>query len=336
MSASNNGKISMPRIATTALLTSFALAALPGCQFDEGLIINNMYGTVLVPEEAATKTFVDLDGNEQTLTHPANIGPVYVGVFPAVQPADVLASYPHPEIGPIYLDGVNGDTYPYGGTTVGDIRFPCFQSLRCKLISGRFQDYDELVEWYNGTLGQPIVDADGREVDNGTYFQQTCWDLLEVTSDEEVRLTSYDQDRDGELGSGEGLDFFQNADGDFEAEFILRQQEYFWDQNQENCEAGTDCTGFSLWAYMDGPADNSGTFSTCNATGQNGFEVEEYNYDFFGGRVESDVLNQPGNYIGEGDWVANGHVEGGTVVDGAYVWENIYDRPVIRLGHEVQ
>ena len=325
------------KLTMTRTLAALALTGtLAGCSFDENLPIHNMRGTIVVPREAATRTLADADGNDFEITDVRNIGPIYIGLYPSVFPADVVDSYPHPEIGPQFLEGVQGDTYPYGGTTVGDLRFGCFESLVCKLASGRFVDYDSIVDWFNNTLNDPIVDPDDRLVESGVYFQQTCWDLMEVTSDEEVRITAFeDQNDDGKLTELD-LDLVENADGDFEGEFLLQQQDFYWDQNQQDCEPGIDCTGFSVWAFMDGPAQLDSTFTTCESAGQLGFEVEDYQHDFFGGRVESNVLNQPGSYISLGDWVSDSYVEGGQVVDGAYVWNNMFDRPVIRLGHEVE
>ena len=56
---------------------------------------------------------------------------------------------------------------------------------------------------------------------------------------------------------------------------------------------------------MDGPGRQGGDFSTCEQDFNSGFEVEEYDHDFFGGRVWPDVLNSPTTYLGEGDWVSD-------------------------------
>ncbi|NCG18723.1 MAG: hypothetical protein GWP91_06900 [Rhodobacterales bacterium] len=322
------------------LISLLAMSSLAGgCKYQEGLIINTMKGTVVVPRAAAIKTGLDAAGNPLSADpNIANIGPVYIGVFPSVYPANVVASFPHPEVGPQYQDGVEGDTYPYGGTTVGDIRFACFQALACKVTSGRFVDYDAMAIWFNDILGQPIVSADNQNVTSGELIRQTCFDLLEVTSDEEVRLTAF-EDRNGDDKLNElDLDFVENADGDFEGEFTLWQQDFFWDRDEERekgCTPGLDCTGFSVWAFADQPDSVSGRFTACEDGSNEGFEVEEYNHDFFGGRSVPDVLNRPTQYITEGDIVANEYLDGGDWVEGAYLWKDVYDRPTIRLGHEV-
>lgn len=326
------------------------LAGTSGCVFDEQLIEYNMQGTIVVPREAATRTFLspdalancyatedgDEDGEANECVDVRNIGAVYVGVFPSVFGANVVATYPHPEVGPGLEAGSLGDTYPYGGTSVGDFRFPCFDDLQCKLVSGRYQDYEQIISWFNETLEIPITDAEARPVESGEYFRQTCMDLLEVTSDEEINLLPKDADSSGAVEMTE-LDFVENADGDFESTFVLYAQEFFWDQEQEEAEGcipGTDCTGFSVWAYVDQPS-SLGVYNSC-IDGTQGYEVEEYNYDFFGGRVASNILNDPSTYVSVGDWVSDSHKSGSEWVPEAYVWKDIYDQPVIRLGYEVK
>ena len=330
----------MNRFALHTVVPSLAFLAaaggMSGCQYDEGLLIHNMRGTIVVPRAAATRQITDEDGNTTEVVDARNIGPIYVGVFPSVFPANVIDTFPHPEVGPVYLDGVQGDTYPYGGTTIGDLRFGCFDNLACKLVSGRHFDYESIIDWFSNTLNTPILDAEGREVDNGEYYRQVCFDLMEVTSDEEVYITvTSDQNNDGEINAAD-LDFKENADGDFEAEFVMWQQDFFWDQNAEDCTPGSDCPGFSVWAFMDGPSGVDSSFATCETDNNSGFQVNEYNVDFFGGRAEPDVLNAPSKYIGIGDWVSSEFKQGGEWVEGAYRWDNIYAEPVIRLGHEVQ
>ncbi len=212
----------------------------------------------------------------------------------------------------------------------------CLDNLTCRVTSGRYESYQHLVDWFNDTVGAPVVDPDNRTVEDGEYFRQTCFDLMEVTSDEEVMLLPPDRDGDDKI-TAKDLDFVENADGDFEGEFKIWQQDFFWDREDEaksGCTPGLDCKSFKVWAYMDGPATD-GNFVTCDGGDAIGFEVEEYNYDFFGGRVFEDVLNQPDGYIGAGDWVANQYLDGNTAVDGFYEWQNVYDQPTIILGHEV-
>lgn len=324
-----------------SFLSLFALVAAvgtqAGCRFDEGLAIHNLVGTVVVPRAAATRQQLQEDGTVVDVVDVRNIGPVYIGLFAAVEEANVIQTYPHPSIGPIYLDGVQGDTYPYGGTTIGDFRFACFDALTCRVTSGRYDSYDAIVEWFNDTLKSPIADADGRTVNNGEYFRQTCMDLMEVTSDDEVHLLPPDHDDDGKITAVD-LDFVENEDGDFVGEFKIWQQQYFWDQEDQektDCTPGLDCKSFSVWAFMDGPSEADAGFTTCESDDFIGFEVEEYNYDFWGGAAQEDVLNKPGTYIGAGDWVSDSYLDGGTATPGFYQWNNAFDRPTIILGHQV-
>lgn len=315
---------------TLRLATTFGLlAALPGisgCAFDEGILIHNLEGMVRVPVAAATRT-VTTDEGEQTLTDPRFIGPIYLGLFPSVLPEGTVASYSHPEIGPQFATGVQGDTYPYGGTTVGDIKFTCLEFLRCKLISGRFPSYDDIVRWYDDVLGTPVVDADGKTIEHGILIQQVCFDLLEVTSDHEIGLITGDVNGDG-VADDLDLDFQLSADGQYyEAPFTIWQQNWYWDVDEEKetgCTPGRDCTGFSLWGFMDAPDGASNLFSTCNPN--QGVDREVYNQDFRGGKAYSDVLNKPTSYITSGDWVAN---EG-------YVWKDMFEQPTLDLDFEVQ
>jgi hypothetical protein len=294
-----------------------------GCAYDENLVIANIQGTVVVPRAAATRIFVDADGVETELTDVRLIGPVYLGLFPAVLPPNNVASYSHPEVGPQYIEGIQGDTYPYGGTTVGDIKYACFEFLTCKVITGRYVDFDSLASWFADTLQQPILDANDLPVTNGEYVRQTCFDLLEVTSDEEIQLTAiHDRNNDDKLDEND-LDFVENKDGDFEATFKFIQQDWYWDQRDKDCTPGIDCTSFSLWGFMDAPSTISNLFSTCDSGA--GYRETTYTNDYYGGRPHMNVLNQPSTYISIGDWVA----------DEGYVWDDMFEQPTIRLGFEV-
>jgi hypothetical protein len=302
------------------LLGLFVL--LGACRYEEGLIISNMQGTVFIPEEAATRTIVNAEGVEETITDVKLIGPVYLGVYPSILPQDIVAPYPHPEVGPQYLEAIAGNAYPYGGTTIGDLRFACLEFLTCKVSSGRFEEWQDIVDWF-ADLGLPIKDASGVEVTTGQYLQQTCFDQLNVTSDAEARLTAYqDVNDDGAINELD-LDFvYVPEEHGFRAPFTLWQQEFFWDlaeEEQTGCTPGTDCTGFSLWGWMDAPSTLDYVYSTCD--GSFGFPNEIYNNEFNGGAVQPDVLNFPSTYLGSGDAVSS---EG-------FVWNDIYDQPELVL-----
>lgn len=270
---------------------ALAGAALSGCYFDEGLDIENLVGTVVVPEEAATRT-ITVDGEEQTITDVRLIGPVILGLFPGV--SEGIFQYPHPAVGPSFQQGIAGDTYPYGGTTVGDIRFACVQALTCKLSSGRHVDFQSIIDW-NAMIGQPVTDAFGNEITSGLYLRDICFDYLEASSEDELRITvTSDRNGDGALDQGD-LDFIQRNDGKFEAAFTIWQQEFFQDP-----ETGT---GFTLWGWHDTPSADVFSFKTCDPN--DGFNQVEYNTQFDAGRFPRDLLNSPSEYIEEGDWVAS-------------------------------
>lgn len=274
-----------------SLLMIVALAS--GCGYDESLSIHDMNFSITLPEEAATRTFIHSDGSEELVSDPALIGPVYVGFYPSVQ--EGIQPYLYPEIGPIYEAGIDGDAYPYGGSSIGDIRFPCMEYLQCKVVSGRYVDFDDMVSWFNDTLEAPIVDASGDVVTSGDYIAQTCFDLLNYSDESEIRLTATDdKNEDGALDKLD-LDFVQQADGTYKGDFTVYQQEYF-----QNAETGD---GFTLWGWMDAPDVLTQRFTTCDPT--QGYQETEYNNDFFSGRPYLDLLNFPSNYIGAGDWVAS-------------------------------
>lgn len=272
------------------------LAALPlaACTFNEELEIYDLRGTVVLPEEAATRT-VTIDGVETEITDVRLIGPVVLGLYPSVRKGAL--EYTSPEAGPVFQSDLPGDAYPYGGTTLGDIRFACLSALTCKVASGRFVDFDALVGWFQDTVGEPLTDQYGNAVTNGDALRQACYAIGRFTSDEEVRLTATeDKNLDGHIDERD-LDFVQRNDGKFEAEFTIWQQEYFAD---EDCE-GDGC-GFALWGWMDAPSDASYQFSTCDPT--DGQTEATYAADFYGGRQYRDLLNFPANYISSGDYVA--------------------------------
>lgn len=287
----------------TNLIAVMALC-LSGC-FVEGLEIYDLHGVVKLSKDAATRDFSREEGVE-TVTDVRMVGPVYLGLYASV--IDGIESYPHPERGPQFIEGTPGDTYPYGGTTIGDIRYACFEFFSCKLVSGRHVDFDSIVDWFANTLENPITDADGNIVTNGDFIRQTCYELLEVTSDEEIRVTADDDNEDGAIDVND-LDFVDAGDH-YEAEFTIWQQDWY--------------EGMSLWGFMDAPSTVNYEFSTCNPN--LGFQENEYNRDFRAGLQQTDVLNVPSQYISGGDWVAS---EG-------YIWNNPEDVAELMIDFSVE
>jgi len=271
------------RIFSVLTLSLVAIGA-SGCAFDERLVVEDMKGRIIVPAEAATRVMAN---GEEVANDPRLVGPVYLGLYPNVRTDQY--GYPHPELGPSLGEGLTGDTYPYGGTSVGDFRFPCVQDLVCRVTSGRFVDFDEMLGWFGDYYQDPITTSTGEAITTGEFIRQTCFETLRVTSDEEIRLTAYvDKNEDGNLDKLD-LEFVENADGNLEAEFTVFQQEFV--------------PGFKLWAFMDAPAQVDGRFSSCDPTqGTNG---GQYVDEFQGGRPFRFLLNRPDFYITEGDWVTS-------------------------------
>lgn len=289
------------------LTTLGALVFVAGCSFDEGgLIVEDMTGKVVVTEEAATCQ--DADGND--ITDVRCIGPVVLGLYPSI---DRLSfEYPHPELGPQFDAGQVGDAYPYGGTTVGDFKFACAEALNCKVVSGRHLSWDALLDWFEETWGQELLNDDGAPIENGAQLQQQCFEYMAVTSDEEINAIQWDDRNEDGVVDENDLMFVQNADGDFEADFTIYQQEFFSDE-----ETGQ---GFSLWGWMDAPADVLATYSTCtDDSDYNGFDVDYYNIDYTGPVQYPELLNFPSDYIDEGDYVSSAE----------HVYETAYDTGVV-------
>jgi len=275
---------------------------LSGCLYDEQLPQIDITGKVVLPRAALTRTTVsatttDTDGDgiidETTLEASAEpvtdvrlIGPVYLGAFSGIDTQSF--DYPHPSMGPIITTDYPGDTFPYGGTTVGRIDFACYEAVACNVTTGRFKNYDEIISYFKDMLGRPITDSRGVEVDASSVFQQYCYDYYYATSDQEMSF----------IGDS---DFTENEDGDFEAEFVMPHTTYV--------------EGMVLWGWMDAPqigtdnADINGSFSTCDDSG--GREYTQYDQKYYEGRPKYDLLNYPSLSIYQGDWVGDGE----TVMD---------------------
>jgi hypothetical protein len=289
---------SLPMLVVLPLLVS-------GC-YSEGLIIKNLVGQITIPREAATRTITQpglngAPGTSEEITDVKLIGPVYVGLYAGLTPN--LQSYVHPNIGPI-----NQDTYPYGGTTLGDMRNSCLEFFTCRLTSNRFTSYQEIVDWFTDVVGAPPTDSQGRTIATGDYIRQNCFDLLEYTSDQEIRILPPDRNEDGVVDA-EDLDFVENADGDFVGRFEILQAEFY--------------PGMTAWAFMDAPSTVQYSFSTCDPA--NGYFEGTYDRQYQAGLQFSDVLNRPSAYLIDGDWVSS---EG-------FVWDDPEDDAQILIDERV-
>jgi len=289
------------------MLPFLSLLMATGCTFQEHLPQVDVHGTVVIPRAAATRDIENpRTGEIETGVDPRMIGPIWMGAFPNVEPAGSLFDYPHPEMGPVFLEGVPGNTYPYGGGSVGRFAFGCFQSVVCEIVTGRFTDYDDVLDYFNNIVQDPIVDEFGADVESSAFYQSYCLDLFNFTADYELDFIS-----------GEDLDFTENNDGDFESSFDLWQVQYF--QNMK------------VWGWMDAPNEGF-LFSTCNdAAGQ---ENTEYTSDYRYGSNYTNILNFPSNYIFAGDYVVDEPPE--FTAEDADAFRDEAPEPVIRFGHVVE
>lgn len=252
-----------------------------GCSFDEHLNTADISGMVTIPRAAATRNVTDpATGETVEVVDRRNIGPVILGAYPSVGiPAEY--GFPHPEVGPVIDADLPPDTYPYGGGTVGRFDYACYQELVCKISTGRFLDYEDVLDWFDNYVHDPIKDDNGDIVQSGDFFRQSCYELFEITADYEMAWVS------GESG----LDFVENPEGDFEADFNL------WHANFK--------PGMSIWGWVDSPSSQDGNFqfSTCDES--LGQQNNEYTNDYDYGTGRWTLLNTPGEFIGGGDFVVD-------------------------------
>lgn len=255
----------------------FALLLSGGC-YDEGLEIFDLDGTITVPRDAATREVTLPGESPKTITDVRLIGPVYVGMYASVDYN--YYDYPYPEV------QADGRVYPYAGTSVGDFRNACMEFFSCRVLSGRYENYDDLVGWFADDLGFTIQNAIGDQVVSGEQIRSECLDLLFYASDQEI----------GIIGD---LDFEENEDGDFVADYRI------WQANYRE--------GASVWAYMDPPLSQAAgtdafTFSTCGSD-QGSYDENTYDRQYEVGSVDRDVLNVPtvlpGTYVPKETYIWN-------------------------------
>ncbi len=262
------------------------------CANPEFIPEGDIVGKLVVPKAAATRTVLaaadaDGDGNleytpRENVTDVRLLGPIYLGAFSAID--EISFAYPHPAMGPVIVEGVRGDTFPYGGITKGRVDFACYEALACMVTTGRFTDYDDILDHFKNNLGRPVFDQYGREVTDGGTFQQWCFEYYDATADYEMAFIGEDE-----------LTFEEDGDN-YVAEFTMNHT-----LRVEN---------MVVWGFMDAPElrtdvpDVNGSLTTCNPSA--GREVDEYVTEFNEGRSYYDVLNTPSTYIQYGDWVADG------------------------------
>jgi hypothetical protein len=255
-----------------------------GCKFDEPLPEKDLRGTVRIPKEALDITLVDDDGVERVVSGDIRmLGPVYLGGFPSVEEGHY--DFLHPEMGPILDADYPGDTYPYGGTSVGRFDFGCYEQLVCKVVTGRYESFDDVLEFFSDVLEDEVMSPDNTAVGSGTEYRERCYETQYITSDDELSFV------DDEPHENEGQYFkpYFEEDGDY------------WVADVEIPHTLYK-KGMALWGWVDMPSPKF-DFVTCDETA--GSQLYRYSEQYYQGASYPDVLNYPGLYIDDGDWVVN-------------------------------
>jgi hypothetical protein len=276
-------------------IPAFLVVSLAACTWSEDFTHFDLKGTVRLPKEAAMFPYIDDAGAEHDIPDPRAIGPVYLGAFPSVQ--EGLFAYPHPEMGPIITTTQPGDTYPYGGGTVGRMAWGCYQSTVCRVVTGRFSGFGDMIDFYNNVLGPydgdanalEITDYTGAVVTSDEVYRQRCYDFLYYTSDAEVEFIPPDQ---SDSAIADYLDFHEETDDD--GDFYVADVELLHVKMVE---------GMQIWGWVDMPTNNF-NFNSCDPTNQGRF-ANQYNDYYPMGATFGNVLNFPSQYIDPGDWVVD-------------------------------
>lgn len=267
------------------------VTSLSGCTWNEDFTHFDLVGTVRLPKEAASFIYVDDKGVENIIADPRAIGPVYLGAFPSVREGDF--PYSHPEMGPIITSDHPGDTYPYGGGTVGRMSWGCYQSTVCRTVTGRFTGFGDILDWFNGVLGPldgttnalEITDSSGTVITDDEVYRERCYDFLDYTSDAEVEFVPPD---DSESTIADYLDFHEDGD------YYVADVELLHVKLVE---------GMQIWGWVDMPTADF-NFASCDPNDPNRF-ANVYNEYYPMGSSYGDLLNFPSLYIDVGDWVVD-------------------------------
>jgi hypothetical protein len=272
-----------------------------GCIYNEEIEQKNLTGVVRISVDALQNMkLIDADGvpiMENGFTLDADgkpvldigeemglLGPVYIGAFPDVK--DGLFDYPHPEMGPVLDESLPGNTYPYGGTTVGRFDYACYEQLRCKVVTGRYSDYGEIIDFFADVVQSPIMDPDGNEVTSAVNYQEHCYLGEHVTSNDELSFVDDEPTKNDEPYFKPY--FHLSSDGlYFEADVTIPHTLFV--------------EGMKLWGWVDMPSADY-NFASCNP--ESGDQYYRYTEQFVKGSSYPDLLNFPGIYIDKGDWVA--------------------------------
>jgi len=270
------------------MLSALILAQLQGCAFEENLNYYDLRGTVKIPI-AATQFVYGLGDEARIIDDIRGMGPMYLGVYPSV--AEGLYPFPHPEMGPILSEGQDGNSYPYAGNTVGRFDWACYQQLVCKVSTGRFEDYSDILDFFGNVLEEPIKTLDGDLVSSGTEYQERCYEIEYVTGDNEMLFVG-------------PRDF--RVEGEYLVADVVIPHVPFYE-------------GMQIWGWVDMPSP-SFEFNTCDPSVGDTINYYAENYDV--GTNAVDALNYPGKYIDFGDWVVQTPV---TVTDPAAEFELVVE-----------
>ncbi len=257
---------------STSLSILVALGLVAGCGYDENLPSADLTGVVRLPKEAMDIELTDPTTGEPMIVNDLRaLGPVYLGAFPSV--SEGYFDYPHPEMGPIIDKDQVGDTYPYGGTSVGRFDWACYQSMVCKVVTGRYQSYEEMLTFFSDVLKNPVTGPDGEEITDPELFQERCYDVYYVTSDDELGFLNRDND-------------FEDKGDYIEAQVTIPHVNWV--------------EGMQLWGWMDMPSYEF-NFATCDS--EAGQLYSRYSESYYMGTNRSGLLNRPSDFIDVGDWI---------------------------------
>ncbi len=233
---------------TTLLLAFVQLALFAGC-FQEEVREIDITGTLRIPVEMVSQSSSEL-------------GVVYIGLY-ADADADTLG-FTYPFMGPVVGSASWGNSYPYGGTTIGVFSFPCVREGKCRMVTGRYGDLDQVIDALG--IGQgtepPWTDED---------YWDACQDYFGYTDPMELNFV------------GEDRLNFHEEDGYYVADWKI------WHVDPQDDAENRPV----LWAF----ADNG--LQSCNPDG--GSSNRDDGPWFREGDMFPDVINMPGKYLTDGD-----------------------------------
>lgn len=287
----------------TFLFLSLSLAA-AGCEFDEGINVHDVSGTITVPKSIAPEA--------------QDIGMIYIGLYSGV---DQRLGYTSPIAAPA-ASTAGADAFPYGGTSIGSFMTRDVREV-CSVISER-DIRDEGSSWeldfeilqfpfHEGTAAWAWMDTLGTgnpytSCDRGNgwygYFQ------IEVTPIEVTQAGTQWK----VVFDDTGLPFPETIPGGAGQRRLLDADGQYWQVTGYD-EIEPSVTVFDIYDNggrpgMSGPAQPA--------------LISEEQLQYYGSHFQ-DVLNFPGKYIFPGD----------VVTDEAFVLENLPDRIELTLDTEV-